>query len=78
MRQKNANTRFYIFLGGITSLYGFCLFKARDSPNELIRIGAAGSIALLIYESALYSIDTISSRSKITRGENIPFRTMLN
>ena len=52
------------------------LWNTRNAKNELIRIGSAGSLSLLVNDSCLYSIETISSRTKVVQGENISFKDM--
>jgi len=43
----------------------YSIYRAQKSDNEVLRIGAAGSITTLIGESSFYFIDAINARSKI-------------
>ena len=61
---------------GACALYTYALWKARDSKNELFRIGAAGSLTMLICDVSLYSIECVNARSKIVKGENVSFVDM--
>jgi hypothetical protein len=60
----------------IGSLYGYGLYAAKHSNNELVRIGAAGSVAITLMDFSLYSIESINARSKVLRGENVSFTEM--
>ena len=54
----------------------FSIYMAHKSDNEVLRIGAAGSITTLIGESSFYFIDAINARSKVL-SRNISFAEML-
>lgn len=62
-------------MGSFTSAYLFTLYKASRSDNEVMRVGAAGSITILIGESSFYFIDAVNMRSKILH-ENVGFAEM--
>ena len=72
---KDKKFRYYTFLGCFTGAYIFSIFKAHKSENEILRIGAAGSITTLIGESSFYFIDAINARSKVLP-ENVGLTTM--
>ena len=63
-------------MGVVTSAYIYGLWKAKSSQNELLRVGAAGSLTMTICDASLYSIESINARSKILRGENVGFTEM--
>jgi hypothetical protein len=48
-----------------TSGYIYTLDQARKAESEIIRIGMAGSLVVLIVETAFYLLDTINSKSKV-------------
>lgn len=54
---------------GITTAFSLCylgfLGFSMRTDEELIRVGAAGSITMLISESAFYCIDAVNARSKM-------------
>ena len=52
-------------LGLVTSIYISLLYQARSCSNESLRVGAAGSLTMLIGESTFYCIDAVNSKSKI-------------
>ena len=62
---KNKKLRYYLFLGCFTGGYMLSIYMAHKSDNEVLRIGAAGSITTLIGESSFYFIDAINARSKV-------------
>ncbi len=70
------NMRFYTFIAFLSSAYCYGLYKAKKSNNELIRIGAAGSLTMTLCDLSLYSIESINARSKVLRGENVSFSDM--
>lgn len=72
----NPKVRYSIFITGFVSAYLFSLYKATKSDNEILRVGAAGSITMLCGESLFYSIDAVNARSKVLH-ENVPFREMV-
>ncbi len=67
---KNKNVRYYAFVSAFTSTYLFSLYKASKSENEVLRVGAAGSITILLGESVFYFIDAVNMRSKVLH-ENV-------
>jgi hypothetical protein len=73
---KNKHFRYYLFLTSFTGLFCFSVYKAHKSENEILRIGAAGSITTLIGESTFYFIDAINARSKVLK-HNVSFGTMM-
>jgi hypothetical protein len=46
------------------------------SDNEMMRVGAAGSLTMLVGESSFYCIDAINARSKMLEA-NVGFREMM-
>ncbi len=68
--------RFYTFIAFLSSAYLYGLYKAKNSKNELIRIGAAGSLTMTMCDLTLYSMESINARSKVLRGENVGFMDM--
>lgn len=73
---KNKQFRYYFFLSSFTSTYLYTLYRAKRSDNEVLRMGAAGSITILISESSFYFIDAVNARTKILK-ENVKFGTMI-
>jgi hypothetical protein len=73
---KNKRLRYYLFLSCFTGCYLFSILNSRRSENEVVRIGAAGSITTLIGESSFYFIDAINARSKVL-SKNVGFMEML-
>lgn len=59
-----------------TSSYLLSLHKARSSESEVLRIGAAGSITMLLAESLFYCIDAVNTRSKVLP-DNVRFIDMV-
>lgn len=57
-------------------MYVYTLWKARQSKNELFRMGAAGSLTMFICDFSCYSIESINARQKIVKGENVGFIDM--
>jgi Mitochondrial carrier protein len=74
--EANRNNRFYLFVAAFTATYIYGLNQARQSENEIVRMGAAGSLTVLIGESSFYFIDAVNTRSKILH-HNTPFYKML-
>jgi hypothetical protein len=70
------NRRFWYFIGGLTTAYCYSLYKAKSSRCELLRIGAAGSLTMVICDLSLYSMESVNARSKVLRGENVSFTEM--
>lgn len=73
---KNKKLRYYLFLTSFTGAYIYSIYRARKSDNEVLRIGAAGSITTLVGESSFYFIDAINARSKVLK-ENISMGQMM-
>jgi hypothetical protein len=65
-----------MFIGLFSSAYLYTLYRAKNSKNELFRVGAAGSLTMVVNDLALYSIESVNARSKILRGENVGFTQM--
>ena len=68
--------RYYGFLASFTGTYIYSIYRAHKSENEVLRIGAAGSITTLIGESSFYFIDAINARSKVL-SQNMSMATMM-
>ena len=66
-----------MFLSSFTGAYAFSLYKAKSSDNEILRIGAAGSLTMLLGESAFYCIDAINMKAKVHQGANISLRQLV-
>ena len=73
---KNRTHRFYLFVTTFSGAYVYSLYKAKNSDNEVRRIGAAGSLTVLIAESSFYFIDAVNARSKVLK-TNVKFPVML-
>ena len=58
---KNKNVRFYMFITSFSSTYFYSLYLSKNSENEVLRIGAAGSITVFLAESSFYFIDAINT-----------------
>lgn len=54
----------------------YSLYKTTGSDNEVLRVGAAGSITILLCESMFYCIDAVNTRSKVL-AENVWFIDMV-
>jgi hypothetical protein len=74
---RNKTLRYYFFLSCFTGGYLYSIYRAHKSDNEVLRIGAAGSITTLIGESSFYFIDAINARSKVLP-HNVGFKEMFN
>lgn len=74
---KNKHLRYFFFASSLISFYSYALTKAHHSDDEVLRIGAAGSITMLVGESTFYCIDAVNTRSKILT-ENVGFKDMVN
>lgn len=68
--------RHCLFLSGFIGTYVYSLYMAKKSDNDVLRMGAAGSITILISESSFYFIDAVNARSKILN-ENVRFVDMI-
>lgn len=53
------------------------LKKAKKSENEILRMGAAGSIVVLLNETTFYFLDTVNCKSKVEQ-ESISFLKLIN
>ena len=65
-----------MFISGYVATYFCILYKAKQSQNELMRMGASGSLTMFICDLSLYPIENINAKSKVVRGENVPFLEM--
>ena len=72
----NSALRYRIFMTGFITTYGYLLYSATKSDNEILRVGAAGSITMLCGESMFYCIDAVNARSKVLH-ENVKFLDMV-
>jgi hypothetical protein len=68
---NNKKFRFYSFVCGFSATYLYSLHLAKKCDNEILRIGAAGSVTVLMGESCFYFIDAVNTRSKIIMNENV-------
>ena len=73
---KGSN-RYWIFISCYIGFYIYLLKRAKKSDNELMRMGASGSLTMFICDFSCYSIESINARTKIVRGENVPFMEMV-
>lgn len=73
---KQKHVKYFMFVGCFASAYTYMLSKAHHSEDEVLRIGAAGSITMLVGESTFYCIDAVNTRSKILT-ENVGFKEMI-
>ena len=48
-----------------TSTYAFLSYKAIGHPNELLRMGIAGSVAHVTVEAMFHFVDTVNVQSKL-------------
>lgn len=76
MLRNNRNLRYRLFMSGFITTYGYMLYRATKSENEILRVGAAGSITMLCGESMFYCIDAVNARSKVLH-ENVKFVDMV-
>ena len=60
------NTRLYLTLGSVSSIYGYMCYKSRNLESEPLRIGVAGSLAVISIEVAYFPIDLVNNRSKLS------------
>jgi hypothetical protein len=49
------------------SVYGGLCYKGVKYPNDIIRMGIAGSLANVIIEAGFHGIDTINVRAKVSK-----------
>ncbi len=74
---KMANEyRYWGFIAGLIGGYTYTLYRAKSSKNELFRMGAAGSLSMLICDVSLYSFESINAKQKVLVGENVGFKEM--
>ena len=73
---KNKRLRYNLFVASFTGIYMYSIYRAHSSENEVLRIGAAGSLTTLIGESSFYFIDAINARSKMLTN-NVSFTYMM-
>jgi hypothetical protein len=60
-----------IVAGTFCTTYGVSCALSTKSPNEIFRMGIAGSVANLIVESAFHFADTVNVRAKLSdKGES--------
>ena len=74
--QKEKNIRFYFAISAFAASYIYILNRSRKSESEILRMGAAGSLTVLIGEGSFYFIDIVNSRSKVL-AHNAPFNKMI-
>lgn len=74
--KASSNRRFWGFISAFTGLYAFGLYKARDCESHLLRIGATGSLTMLINDVSMYSVESINARQKMIRGGNVSMMDM--
>ena len=62
--------------GVFCSFYLLASYKALKCDNEIVRIGAAGSLASIICECSFHFVDTVNIRAKASSSEigNSTFR----
>lgn len=63
-------------MGSFSSVYLWSLIKAKKSEIEVIRMGAAGSLTMILVESMFYFVDAVNTRSKVL-SENVKFSDMI-
>jgi len=74
---QSKSNRFYLVAGAFTLAYIYLLYKASQSKSEIIRMGAAGSLTVLIGEGSFYFIDAVNTRSKVlVTNTHVTFRQM--
>src|SRR5437868_4049820 len=62
---RNKTFRYYTIGSVFTLSYFALLDRARKSDIEMMKVGAAGSLTMLVAESAFYCIDAVNARSKM-------------
>lgn len=78
--QRLANkksTKVYSSLALFSFAYYNLIQYARRSENDILKVGAAGSLTFLISESAFYNVDAINAKSKML-DVNVSFREMVS
>lgn len=60
--------RYWFFVAALLGGYTYTLRRAQRSKNELFRMGAAGSLSMLICDISLYSIESINAKQKVLVG----------
>jgi len=72
-----ATSRFYFSLSASVASFSYLLMKCKNSRNEVLRMGAAGSLTNLLVETLIFPIDAINLKSKVVLNKNVPFKEML-
>lgn len=73
VKNRNKIAAFGLF----SSAYCFSLSKAREANSEIVRLGMAGSVVVLIVESTFYMLDSINSKTKVCQ-DSISFVQMID
>jgi hypothetical protein len=64
--QPLKSAKFIACCGLFTSAYLYMISKAKKSENELIRIGASGSLTILACEVAFFPLDSLNLQQKVS------------
>lgn len=72
----NKRLRYISHTGAFAVSYLLFLRFSLKTDNEMLRVGAAGSITMLVSESSFYCIDAVNARSKMLE-TNVGFKEML-
>ena len=73
---QNQQNRAKIVLGSFSICYLMLLYRARTSDNEILRIGAAGTLISLLGESVCYPIEAVNQKCKALTS-NVSFTRMV-
>ena len=57
--------RFLAVSSGFSIAYFYCLVKSQKHENEVVRVGAAGSLTFIFCELAFFPLDSINLQQKI-------------
>lgn len=54
-----------IVSASFVTVYGITCRKTTNHPNDILRLGVAGSLANLVVESMFHFVDTVNVRAKL-------------
>lgn len=63
-------------MGAFTSTYLYLLNSSRKTNNDILKVGAAGSVTMLVSEGTFYAIDAVNAWSKMLT-VNVGFTDMI-
>jgi len=72
----HTQTRFYTSALLTTLGAAIVLRKCPESKREMVRLGAAGALSILVTESVFYPLDAVNMKSKAKIGKNFTLLEM--